>query len=195
MKNNEYTGAMKDDASPKVRSSVWELVRFAAIVLLIVIPVRIFIAKPFIVSGASMYPTFEDKEYLIVDELSYLLRQPERGEVIVFKYPKDPSKYFIKRIIGLPGGTVTVKNNSVAITNADGSTEKLGEPYISKDYFADTQFTLGPDDYFVMGDNRQVSSDSRAWGAVPKNLITGRALVRLFPFDRVGVLPGDYPTN
>ncbi len=192
MKKREYTGGMTDKNSPKNAGSWWEIIRFALTVLIIVVPVRLFIAKPFIVSGASMYPTFEDKEYLIVDELSYHFRAPERGEVIVFKYPKDPSKYFIKRVIGLPGETISIKNNEVTILRPDGQNEKIAEPYITEQFWADTEVTLGAEEYFVLGDNRPVSSDSRAWGTLPKSLIAGRAFVRLFPFGRAELLPGDY---
>jgi signal peptidase I len=174
-------------------SQLWELTRFILSVLLIVIPIRAFVAKPFIVSGASMYPTFKDSEYLIVDELSYYLRAPERGEVAIFKFPKDESKYFIKRIIGLPGETVIVKNNEVTIENMNGEKEKINEPYVKEDFeSADTELTLGPGEYFVMGDNRNVSYDSRSWGAVTKDLIAGRAFVRLFPPSSVSLLPGAF---
>lgn len=175
--------------SGSVRSTLWEIIKFTLTILIIVVPIRTYVAKPFIVSGASMYPTFQDREYLIIDELSYHLREPERGEVIVFRYPNDPSKFFIKRIIGLPGETVVVQNNAVAIRRGD-ILEPIAEPYIQEQFWADTELTLGPEDYFVMGDNRPVSHDSRAWGALPKNLITGRALVRLFPPGRVGLWPG-----
>jgi signal peptidase I len=170
----------------------WELIRFVVTILLIVVPVRMFIAKPFIVSGASMLPTFYDSEYLIVDELSYFLRAPKRGEVVVFRYPKDPSKYFIKRIIGLPGETVIVDGNRVTIINIFGEAETIQEPYVTENFNSDAETTLGQNEYFVMGDNRNVSHDSRAWGALPKDLITGRAFVRLFPPSRLDLLPGEF---
>ena len=106
-----------------------------------------------------MLPTFENGDYLIVDELTYHFREPEHGEVIIFKYPKDTSKFFIKRIIGVPGDTV------------DGK-------------------TLGKDAYFVEGDNRNASSDSRIWGALPRGLIIGRPLLRLLPLNEISGLPG-----
>lgn len=172
-------------------SQVWELVKFVVSVLIIVIPIRVFIAKPFIVSGASMYPTFKDSEYLIIDELSYFLREPERGEVVIFKFPKDPSKYFIKRVIGLPGETVIIKNNQVSIKKPDGSIEKIDEPYLEENFETQNEeMVLGANEYFVMGDNRNVSYDSRAWGAVSKKMIAGRAFVRLFPPSEIELLPG-----
>ncbi len=109
-----------------------ELLKFAALALIIVIPVRLFIAQPFIVSGASMYPTFQNAQYLIVDELTYRFESPQRGDIIVFRYPKDPSQFFIKRIIGLPGETVMIKNEVVSVIKTDGKTEVLSEPYVSE---------------------------------------------------------------
>ncbi len=168
-----------------------ELLKFAALALVIVIPVRLFVAQPFIVSGASMYPTFQNEQYLVVDELSYRFESPQRGDVIVFRYPKDPSQFFIKRIIGLPGETVSITNEQIYITH-NGQTEKLSEPYIadSTGNGPDMSVTLGPDQYFVMGDNRPESSDSRIWGPVPRQNIVGRVIVRLLPLSQASVFPG-----
>ena len=176
------------------RQSLWEIVKFVAITLLIVIPFRMFIAQPFIVSGASMVPTFQDKEYLIVDELSYYLRAPARGEVIIFKYPKNPKVYYIKRIVGLPGETVTIRNNQVFVQSTGSVEEAITWANIDNETRPienAAPVTLGPDQYFVMGDNRTASSDSRYWGTLPRELITGRAFIRLFPFNRVGFNPGN----
>lgn len=177
---------------PENKSTVWDIIRFVIITLVIVIPIRAYVAQPFIVSGASMEPTFHPGEYLIIDELSYLLREPRRGEVAVFRYPKDPTKFFIKRIIGLPGETVKVAGNQVEIATADGLTLILSEPY-SREFSLPVPITetLAADEYFVLGDNRPVSLDSRFWGAVPRRLIKGRALVRLLPPAQMAILPGD----
>lgn len=169
------------------------LLSFILIVIAIVVPVRIFIAKPFIVSGTSMSPTFESWHYLIIDQVTYNLREPERGEVIVMRYPLDTSRYFIKRIIGLPGDTVIIDGSNVLIKNAehpDGI--KLDEPYIADSNKAENHLitTLAADEYYVMGDNRGASADSRYWGMLPKKNIVGRAYVRLFPFTQIGYLPG-----
>lgn len=174
---------------------LWEVIKFALITAVIVIPIRTYIAQPFIVSGASMYPTFDDNEYLIIDELSYHFRAPARGEVIVFKYPKDPSKYFIKRIVGLPGETLLVRTDGIFLRHPDGRLEQINEPYIQGESYTTTEVALGPHDYFVMGDNRGASLDSRSWGALPEALITGRAFIRLFPPNRIGLLPGQTATN
>lgn len=171
--------------------SIWEIVKFIAIVLLVVIPVRAYIAQPFIVSGASMEPTFSNSEYLIIDELSYQFREPRRGEVVVFRYPEDPSKHFIKRIIGLPGETLIIRNGQVKIATAQGEMV-VNEPYIREPFGGNDRVTLDPGEYFVMGDNRLYSLDSRNWGPLPARLITGRVLVRLFPLAEAGFLPGDF---
>ena len=148
---------------------VWEFAKIVLLSLAIVLPIRLFIAQPFIVRGASMVPTFQDGEYLIIDELSYLLRQPQRGEVIVFRYPRNPSQFFIKRIIGLPGETVVIDNGSVAVKNNSSPDGFL----LDESYLSDTIVTapnsttqLGDGEYFVMGDNRLESSDSRGLGVL-----------------------------
>lgn len=166
--------------------------RFILITLAIVVPFRLFIAQPFIVSGDSMVPTFHNGEYLIVDELSFFLRTPVRGEVIIFRYPKDTSKYFIKRIIGLPGEIVLVEGGVLKITSTTGVTQILTESYISTQKLQDMEVKLADDQYFVMGDNRDESSDSRFWGPVPEAQIVGRAFARLLPVAEAGVLPGDF---
>jgi len=140
-----------------------------------------------------MVPTFHNNEYLIVDELSYYLRAPARGEVIVFKYPKNPKVYYIKRIVGLPGETVIIRNNQVFVQSIGSTEEAIAWANVdneTKPIENAAPVTLGPDEYFVMGDNRIASSDSRYWGKLPKELIAGRAFIRLFPFGKVGINPG-----
>ncbi|PIR68670.1 signal peptidase I [Candidatus Nomurabacteria bacterium CG_4_10_14_0_2_um_filter_30_12] len=175
------------------KQSFWELVRFAFFALIIVIPIRIFIAQPFIVSGSSMIPTFENGQYLIIDEISYRLNDPQRDDIIVFRYPNDTTKYFIKRIIGLPNETVNIKGNTVTVTNKshpDGLI--LDQSFIENTSNNNTHFELKNDEYFVMGDNRSASSDSRYWGAVPKKLLIGKVFLRLLPIDKIGLLPGNF---
>lgn len=172
-----------------------DLIKFSLVALLIVVPIRLYIAQPFIVSGDSMVPTFENGEYLIVDEISYRFEEPARGDVIIFRYPKDPSKYFIKRIIGLPGDTVSLNNGTVTIANAqnpDGFVET--GPYLAEGNQTYERYTvaLAEDEYFVMGDNRPASSDSRSWGPLPRENIVGRALLRLLPLAHASVLPGSF---
>jgi signal peptidase I len=170
-----------------------EIVRFSIIAILIVIPIRMFIAQPFIVSGASMDNTFTSGQYLIVDQVSYYFEKPARGNVIVFRYPHDPSKFFIKRVIGVPGDTITIENSVVKISNSENPEGFiLNEPYIKSmetaPFFTET---LGEREYFVMGDNRDQSSDSRSWGVLQEDRIIGKAFVRLFPPNVIDYLPGE----
>lgn len=175
-------------------SFIAEIFKFAIMALLIVVPFRMFVAQPFIVQGASMDPTFHTGQYLIVDQLTYRFDEPKRGDVVIFKYPKDPSKYFIKRIMGLPNETVEVNGTKVVITTEGGAKIALDEPYVDganeKEDFLTT--TLSGDEYFVMGDNRAESSDSRMWGPVPKDNLIGKALIRLLPLSSIGLHPGEY---
>ncbi len=174
------------------KHEVIEVLKYVSLALIIVIPVRLFVAQPFIVSGESMYPTFHNSDYLIVDEMTYHLRAPERGEVIVFRYPNDPSRFFIKRIIGLPGETIVLKGATLTIKNTehpDGFV--LKEPYVaSRPPLGNKTITLPADQYFVMGDNRPASSDSRIWGPLPADLIVGRAFLRLLPVRDISAFPG-----
>lgn len=177
-----------------LRTEIWETIRFVLIALAIVLPIRLFVAQPFIVSGASMNPTFSNGQYLIIDELSYHIGDPVRGDVAVFKYPKNPSQYFIKRVIGLPGETVTVNEQGQVIIKDLAGREvlTLKEPYVEYTKSDSVERTLGVDEYFMMGDNRAGSYDSRMWGPVQRELIVGRAFIRLFPFDTIDVLPGEF---
>ena len=173
-----------------------DLLKFVVIAAAIILPVRFFIAQPFIVSGESMSPTFENGQYLIIDELSYRLHPPARGDVAIFRYPKNPSEFFIKRIIGMPGEAVLLQNNVLTITAADGTTERLNEPYVNNQGNGGPAEYLVPDgEYFVMGDNRRESSDSRVWGFLPARNIVGRAFVRLLPISTIGILPGSIPES
>ncbi len=181
--------------APEGRESMLaEIIRFSLIALLIVLPIRLFIAQPFIVSGASMETTFSTGQYLIVDQLTYHFDEPQRGDVIVFRYPKDPSKFFIKRIIGMPGDTVDISGREVTITNAEYPNGlRLDEKYVlNMKPSATLSETLGDGEYFVMGDNRDASSDSRIWGVLQRDKIVGRAFLRLFPLNEVGVFPGKH---
>ncbi len=161
--------------------SLFEMFETLVIAIVAVLLVRSFVTQPFLVSGSSMEPTFNDGNYLLVDELSYDFRVPERGEVIVFKYPSDPSSYFIKRIVGLPGETVVIRDGKVSVRNT-GGTEVLNEPYVlQSDTTSNVERTLGNGEYFVMGDNRNFSFDSRSWGPVPAKNIVGVVRFRLWP--------------
>lgn len=175
-----------------------ELIRFAIIALLIVFPIRLFVAQPFIVAGASMEPAFENGQYLIVDEITYRLGEPERGDVIIFRYPRDPSKFFIKRIIALPGETIQLEDSRVIVRNRkhpEGFV--LDELYVAAmDKPVSLTVSLDDNEYFVLGDNRDASSDSRVWGTLDRKLIIGRAFLRLLPLDKADIFPGaDMPAE
>ncbi len=169
-----------------------EILQFAIIAAIVVFPIRLFIAQPFIVSGASMDPTFDTGQYLIVDEVSYRFEKPKRGDIIIFRYPLDPSKFFIKRIVGLPGETVNIKSEAVVIVRAGAAASfQLDEPYVvNEGNGINTEVTLSQSEYFVMGDNRPESSDSRIWGPLPKENIIGRAIIRLLPLSQAEIFPG-----
>ncbi|MDE2213367.1 MAG: signal peptidase I [Patescibacteria group bacterium] len=170
-----------------------ELLKFIVLAIIIVVPIRLWVAQPFIVSGASMEPTFETGQYLIIDELTYHFSNPQRGDIIIFRYPLNPSEFFIKRVIGLPGETVHVTPQNVTITEVNGATETLSEPYlVNQGNEVDLTVRLGSDQYFVMGDNRPDSSDSRSWGPVPRSDIVGRAFLRLLPVPVAGFFPGKF---
>jgi len=168
-----------------------DLFSLALLIILVVIPIRIFIISPFVVDGESMHPTFENLDYLIVDEFLYRFSAPARGDVIVFRYPDNPSIFYIKRIIGLPGETVSINHGAITITTIAGENFTLPEPYIvNEDATYTKNVSLNPEEYFVMGDNRPNSSDSRVWGPLPKKDIIGRVDLRLLPISRTGFFPG-----
>jgi signal peptidase I len=164
---------------------VLDLVKIAVVAFLIVAPIRYFIFQPFIVSGASMSPNFATGDYLIVDEISYRFSNPQRGDVVVFNtnfIPGYSNQRFIKRIIGVPGETVDITNGKVEIIK-DGKTTTLDEKYLPRDLktYGDANVTLKTGEYFVLGDNREYSYDSRFWGVVQSKYIIGKALLRMLP--------------
>lgn len=174
------------------KKDIIDIIKYIVIAILIVIPVRMFIAQPFIVSGESMYSTFLDGDYLIIDEISYNLGSPHRGDVIVFKYPLDPKRFFIKRIIGLPNEEILIKEGVITIKNKENPEGFIyQEPYLKQEFKDSLNFETTEKEYFVLGDNRARSSDSRVWGPLPEKLITGRAFVRLLPFKNISYLPGN----
>lgn len=159
---HDNTEELQDEKKSFWRSAL-ELIRFILIALVIIVPIRMWVAQPFIVHGQSMDPTFRNGDYLIVDEISYKFTKPKEGDVIIFRYPNDPSKFFIKRIIGLPNQTLEVEGKTISMENGE---------------------------YFVLGDNRNASSDSRVWGPVDESLIIGKAFLRLWPITTLNIFPG-----
>lgn len=161
----------------------WEILKIVLLALIIVVPIRYFVFQPFIVKGVSMEPNFHNGDYLIVDEFSYHFRTPVRGEVVVFKNPKNLSEKFIKRIIGLPGEEIILENNQIVIIDEFAEKTILDEStYL--DYpvsLSKKEFYLRENEYFVLGDNRLHSFDSRDWGPLLEKYIIGRAVLRVFP--------------
>jgi len=162
---------------------IWEISKIVIIALVIVIPIRYFLFQPFFVMGQSMEPNFENGDYLIVDEISYRFKDPQRGEVLVFKYPENPSQRYIKRIVGLPGETIEIKDGKITIYKDGGKWTLDESSYLpsSLETPGHTQTTLEKNEYFVLGDNRYLSSDSRRWGPLPRENIIGRVFLRAWP--------------
>lgn len=181
---------------------ILEIIKIVVLAFIIIVPIRVFLFQPFFVQGASMEPNFEDGQYLIINEFGFKetdlkiinidsFRNLERQHAVVFRYPLDSKKFFIKRVIGLPGEKVQIKNNEIRIFN-----EEYPDGFIldEKEYIplgtqtkGDISIMLKEDQYFVLGDNRSFSSDSRVWGPVPKNDIIGEVLVRAWPLDKISI--------
>lgn len=165
-------------------SSVLEIAEITAVAFAAVFFIRTYLVQPFLVSGSSMVPSFSDGDYLLIDELTYRFRAPERGEVVVFRYPKDESTYFIKRIIGLPGEKVAINGNKITIFNdAHKDGFEIGEKYVPEiaPFLGNGEFSVPENSYFVLGDNRSYSFDSRNWGMLPRGDIVGLVQFRLWP--------------
>jgi signal peptidase I len=181
---------------------IWEIVKMVFWVVVIIVPIRVFLIQPFFVQGASMEPNFEDKQYLIVNELGYKtteignaftvkpFKELKRGDVVVFRYPKNPSIFYIKRIIGLPGEKIEIADDKVKIFNSENPNgfvlDEGGYLSASVTTVGDINLTLG-EEYFVMGDNRQYSSDSRSWGPVPEVDVMGKVVLRAWPIGKAGI--------
>lgn len=172
-------------------SFLWEIVKVVIIALVIIVPVRYFLVQPFFVNGASMEENFHDGDYILIDEISFRFHDPVRGDIVVFRYPNDQTQFFIKRVIGLPEETVDIRNNVVTIynkTHPQGFV--LKEPYLDagQETRGTIHYKLDPNEYFVMGDNRLHSSDSRTWGSVNRSLVTGRVFARAWPISQAEIV-------
>ncbi len=167
-------------------TNLWEIIEVVLIAGIIVFVVRTYVVQPFLVSGQSMEPNFQGGNYLLVDEVSYRLEAPKRGDVIVFRYPGDEKTFYIKRIIGVPEDQITVNNGQVSVNG-----QALNEDYLAGDIrtVGNINRKLGSEEYFVMGDNRDFSFDSRQWGILPQKNIIGVVRLRLFPLNKVAIYP------
>lgn len=199
---NESTRPDVKPPQSNLKTTLREIITFAIIAVIIVVPIRMFVAEPYIVHGASMDPTFATGDYLMVDRLSYRFGEPQRTDVVVINNPLDPKVYFIKRIIGLPGERVVIKDGKVTVYSpADAKDLKNGtvipDTYVVMKHASHETFdtTLTSTQYFVMGDNRADSSDSRIWGPLEKKFIIGRPVLRLLPISKLGFSPGAVDNN
>lgn len=186
MKNPEIKNFLSNTAY-----FIWDILKTIAVVIVLFLIIRFYVVQPFIVEGKSMEPTLSPYEYLIIEKISYRLHPPSRGDIIVFDYPKNPKIKFIKRVIALPGEKIVIKKGKVFIYNEmHPEGVQLQENYLPS--FSETSgnisLTLKEDEYFVLGDNRENSSDSRTWGALLRKNIVGRACIILFPFNKMGLI-------
>jgi len=169
------------------KAFVVEIIKIVVITLAIIIPIRYFLFQPFYVRGASMEPNFHDNEYLIIDEITYRFSDPKRGDVVVVKDPQKPSEFFIKRIVGLPGEEISIQSGEIYISaGSDAKSAILNEGYLNMNVSTSGNITiqLTDEQYYILGDNRSVSLDSRTFGPIPRDLIVGRAWLRVWPFDK-----------
>ncbi|PIR83713.1 signal peptidase I [Candidatus Kaiserbacteria bacterium CG10_big_fil_rev_8_21_14_0_10_51_14] len=190
--NEAQTAPLSNGAGIK-KESQGSLLGYTVVALGLALFIRFFIAEPYLVSGQSMEPNFHDHQYLIVDRISYDIGEPKRGDIVIFGLPGNTSRRLIKRVIGLPGETVVLSGSNVSIINAENPEGfTLSEPYLEPENLGgatDMRIILEEDEFVVLGDNRRVSSDSRVWGALPREDIVGRVLFRLYPFNQIAILP------
>ncbi|PIZ44288.1 signal peptidase I [candidate division WWE3 bacterium CG_4_10_14_0_2_um_filter_41_14] len=179
-----------NETAETVSSFIIDTVINFAIALALFVFIYLVVAVPHKVDGSSMLPTFFNGDYLLTEKLSHYWDEYTHGDDIVFYYPKDTSKRYIKRIIAVAGDTITLTDGVVYINElALGETYISGAPTHGHHFLADdTPLTLNDNEYFVMGDNRSGSSDSREWGTVPKNLIVGKVVFRYWPLSRFGLI-------
>ncbi|MCR4326020.1 MAG: signal peptidase I [Patescibacteria group bacterium] len=194
---NDVQNTPVSDGADSPMSNKRSLIAYTVFAIGLALIIRFFVAAPYVVSGASMEPTFDDWHYLIIDRISYDLGEPQRGDVIVFDLPQNKSRALIKRVIGLPGETIVLSGPEPTVTIIN---EKNPEGFVLKEPYLDPadlggasgrSFELGDDQYFVLGDNRKVSSDSRVWGVLPRSDIVGRVFLRLYPLSEISIFPGE----
>lgn len=172
--------------------SFFDFIKTVLIIIILAALIRQFVIQPFIVDGQSMEPNFQNNDYLITDKVSYRLHSPSRGEVVIFHPPDNPSVNYLKRIVGVPGDTIAVKNGDVYVNG-----KKIIEPYINNNEkthspsSGDVEITLKEKEFFVLGDNRNHSRDSREIGPIPISNIVSRIWLRLFPFNTMSAFAAE----
>jgi signal peptidase I len=199
IKENEFK---QESTSDSVKQFITEIFKIVITALIIVIPVRYYVIQPFYVKGESMEHTYKNGDYLIINEIGYRFGEPVRGDVVVLRPPNDPSDFYIKRIIGLPGESIQIKDGFVYILDENNNSTKLSETYLSDDvitsdavFTKDPVITLGDDEYLVLGDNREHSTDSRIFGPVKRSALVGKTMLRAWPVSRFELIknPLVYP--
>ena len=191
----DYISTEQPKPSTPIKEHIIELFQTLVIFATIAIIIYWLIAQPHKVSGASMFPNFKDGDFIITDKLTYKFGEPKRGDVVVFKNPRDESEDFIKRIMGLPGDRIKVENGHVYING-----KMVNEGFLKSDVITPggsfmhevQEIVVQPGEYIAMGDNRQHSSDSREWGFVTKKEIIGRVFLRYWPANQFGLWPAAY---
>lgn len=188
--------AEQPSTTEQVSHAAWEIFKTVSVILVAALIIRTFLVQPFFVDGNSMQPTFQPSDYLLVNQLSYHFSKPRHGDIVVFKAPPEPTENYIKRIVGVPGDTVELKNGGVMIKNSKHPQGvMISEPYVRQNTRTQpeteqTSWKLSGNDYFVAGDNREpgMSSDSRAWGPVPRENIIGKVALRVYPIASLGTI-------
>ncbi|MBE3587458.1 MAG: signal peptidase I [Thermoanaerobacteraceae bacterium] len=186
MEEANREGALTEPAKkPAQKSALWEILESVVIAVLLATVIRIFILAPFYIPTGSMEPTLQVGDRIIVSKLSYRIGEPHRGDIVVFKYPLDPDRDFVKRLIGMPGETVALRNSRLYING-----RQVPENYLPADlHFADFGPVKVPSgSYLMLGDNRNNSDDSRIWGYLPRQYIIGKAVLIYWPLDRIRLL-------
>ncbi len=206
--NSINSESKKENKLKSVIVYIFEFLKIIIISLIIIVPIRTFVFQPFFVQGASMEPNFHDGEYLIINEFGYKktvigtdkkefftvdsFKEIDRKEVIVFRNPRNPKEYFIKRVIGLPGDRIEIKDGEVILYNGENpqggildETDYLTKMLHNTECRDQCIFEVKQDEFLVFGDNRKYSSDSRSWGVLPSKFVVGKVLFRAWPFDEI----------
>lgn len=175
----------------RAAAAVFDFLQSIVVILAIMVMVYLFIMSPQEISGASMEPNFHNGEYILTNKIEYKLHEPQRGDVVIFKSPRNPDIDYIKRVIALPGEQVRVSRDTIYINDKPllesyipSTTNTYGGSFLTENQ----EFVVPKDKYFVLGDNRQHSSDSREFGPVGKEEFIGKALLRYWPFSEFGLI-------